>query len=144
MQLGHPIFHRAINPKRMRCSCGLSASLRASPSLHRARITPMTISLSSAASAESNLLLATSPPLQLFSSPVPESCQIRSLQVVRQIRIEVSHSSVSESKTSVARSSVSAFTASLIASVSSESASASFDSFENSFVQRLRSARVCQ
>jgi hypothetical protein len=117
-------FHRAINSWYIFCSCGPSCFLRASPSLHRVRISPITLFHSFPTSSDF--------PLKFSSPLVSES--IRSLHVTRQIRIEVSHSSTSDSKATLARSEVmSSFIASLISSVSSASASASFDRLEKSF-----------
>jgi hypothetical protein len=126
---------RTINPRWMRCSCGLSPFLKPRPSLQRARITPIILFLSFTTSGAFDFLqLRISPSL-----PLSPSGQMRSLQVVRPMRIEVSQSSASEIEARLAWSVVSSIIAFLISTVSAASASASFESFEKSLKQRYRS-----
>ncbi len=119
---------RAINPRWMHCSCGLSPFLKPRPSLQRARITPIILFLSFTASGALDFLqLRISPSL-----PLSPSGQMRSLQVVMPMRIEVCQSSASEIEARLMQSFVSSITAFLISTVSAASASASFETFENS------------
>ena len=72
------------------------------------------------------------PASDLSILPLSPSGQMRSLQVVMPMRIEVSQSSASEFEARLTRSFVSSITAFLICTVSAASASASFEGFEKS------------
>ena len=144
MQLGDSPRSPHRCDKCMRCSCGPSSFLRASPSLHLACIKPIICFPWSFC-----LPFPIASLFPLSSSPMLELGKIMSSQVTRQIRIAVSHSSASQSKARCAiltvRSAVEDSLASrLIISVSADSVVASFDSFLKSLAEELRVLRCFQ